>query len=518
MREKNVCVRKVKMVWTDESFQVERLESRWLLSAVIDTPIELSPAPPAVTIAGNVAIFSNPHGGVSATGAVFNPAKGTVSTIILPAGIAAGTAVSGNRGVATVDGKTIFAGGLNTTDIGGGLHDATGTAYIYDQAAGAFTSAMLSAPRDLITAVTVGDKAIFAGGVPAEGAGGPVGASNAVDIYDAKTGAWTTGTLSESTYFLATAVSGSKAYFAPISNQGAHSNLVDVYDSANGQWSTLTPPADLFLESATAGGTKIVFLGESGARQTVSGSAPIALVAEIYDTGSGKWSTDYLGTAGFHPTIGVAGNQVIFAGGTSYDSNGRSSAFKFARIFNAGTAKWSTSKIPEVLTVATSVTVGSRVIFAQFDSSFPANVEIYDSAARKWSTVILSGAPGNNLALQAVGNQAIVYGIHSNNNPSENRVDILSWVQGNAVRSPVLTTPSNGAHLAASPSTFTWSSTPGASAYDVYVDGAQVARVTANALPFGSTLATGTHTMRIVARVGRRKFASLISDFTIVGS
>ena len=98
----------------------------------------------------------------------------------------------------------MFAGGcLTSTSI---WDDSlfTDVVDIYDAATDAWSTAQLSAPRNVLTATAVGHYAIFAGGGYSRGV-------NDVDIYNSLDGTWSTSTLSEGRSWLASTTVGDQA-------------------------------------------------------------------------------------------------------------------------------------------------------------------------------------------------------------------------------------------------------------------------------------------------------------------
>src|SRR5581483_7588204 len=86
----------------------------------------------------------------------------------------------------------------------------------------------------------VGGRALFVGG--STGSVAWMDLTPVVDVYDAATGQWTTGALSQLRRHMAVATVGTRVLFAggTIVSSGPeqHSAAVDIYDSATGQWST----------------------------------------------------------------------------------------------------------------------------------------------------------------------------------------------------------------------------------------------------------------------------------------
>ena len=120
------------------------------------------------------------------------------------------------------------------------------------------TTATLSQGRDWLSATTVGNKALFAGGYS-----NPV-MSDVVDIYDADTDTWTAATLSVARSALAATTVGSKAIFAggcADASAGGPSDDVDIYDAHTDTWTTATLSVAHVDLAATTVGNKALFGG-----------------------------------------------------------------------------------------------------------------------------------------------------------------------------------------------------------------------------------------------------------------
>ena len=160
---------------------------------------------------------------------------------------------------ATVGTKVLFAGGVpNFT--GDGPSTKSNAVDIYDGATGQWSTAKLSVPRSEVAGAGVGNYAIFAGGIyySKKTRGGLY--SNAVDIYNNSTGRWTTAKLSSARVVISAATVGTKAVFIgpSFSNRG---NAVDVFDSVTGRWSHTTLLTGKYQSAVAVLGTKAIFGG-----------------------------------------------------------------------------------------------------------------------------------------------------------------------------------------------------------------------------------------------------------------
>ena len=169
---------------------------------------------------------------------------------------------------AAVGNKVIFAGGMHV--IGYLNAPFLDTVDIYDTKTDQWSTAQLSTPRIIGAAATVGNKAIFAGGVwqhPSKPwVGGLYYPQDRVDIYDADTNTWSTATLSEARWNMASAVVGKKVFFAggvidPGIVSSIYSDKVDIYDSETDTWSVMTLSEPRSAMAGASIGNQAVFAG-----------------------------------------------------------------------------------------------------------------------------------------------------------------------------------------------------------------------------------------------------------------
>jgi hypothetical protein len=218
--------------------------------------------------------------------------------------------------------RAMFAGGFNGSTLSNAVD-------IYDASTGNWSTASLSQARNYLTATTVGTKAIFAGGQ------GDSGLSDVADIYDASTGNWSTATLSQARDHLAATTVGTKAMFAGGYSNSGVSNVVDIYDASTGTWSTaaLSQARDYLV--ATAVGTKAVFAGGLA-------DGTLSNVVDIYDASTGNWSTATLSQARSLLAATTAGTKVVFAAG-----NVGNTASNAVDVYDASTGNWSTATLSQ---------------------------------------------------------------------------------------------------------------------------------------------------------------------------
>ena len=220
---------------------------------------------------------------------------------------------------------------------------------------------------------------------------------------------WTTATLSVPRTVLAAETVGRKALFAGgyVPSFGA-SDVVDIYDDGTGQWSTA------LLSSPGAGcaarvGSKVFFAGGICAGPACTGGP--SGVVDIYDDSSGAWSTANLSSVRGDLDAVAVGTQVLFAGGlTVQDQQGLDTV----DIYDDATGVWSTATLSVGRFDMAVVSVGSKAIFAggglMAGPYVPTDVvDIYDAATGTWSTATLSAPLANGVAT-SVGSRAYFSG------------------------------------------------------------------------------------------------------------
>jgi hypothetical protein len=167
---------------------------------------------------------------------------------------------------------------------------------IYESATGRWTSARLSQPRSGAAIVSVGSRLIIAGGrigTVLEDATGDTFTSS-VDVYDGETAQWTTARLSVKRDQFATAAVGTLALFAGgfaplVLDRHEHRlvNAVDIYEATSGIWSTASLSKARESPRAVVVGTQVLFIG-GVAGCSSCGSSPLPPVVDIYDSVGGQ--------------------------------------------------------------------------------------------------------------------------------------------------------------------------------------------------------------------------------------
>jgi N-acetylneuraminic acid mutarotase len=281
----------------------------------------------------------------------------------------------------SVDGKLIVVGGAPCS-LGDPVVD------IYDPTSQAWSTQSLQPQRHSLAAVTLGDKAYFAGGTDAVYYNTSY---NDVDIYDASTGVWSKDHLSTARSYLAAVAVGDKVVFAGgagpiIQGIGGNSQVVDILDTSTNQWSTaaLASPGGQTIGAAV--GTKALFHSNFGS------------LVDIYDSVTGQWSTANLSHARDELAVTTVGDKVLFAGGRDpqYSS--------LVDIYDASTNQWSTANLSQARCQLVATTVDHWALFAGGHTNCDV-VDIYDANTGLWSVEHLSTGR-DSLAATSLGDQA----------------------------------------------------------------------------------------------------------------
>jgi hypothetical protein len=239
---------------------------------------------------------------------------------------------------------------------------------VYDATSDQWTVAPLSVERSSYAIATVGTSALFAGGstcgapTPASTVCNPQ-PSNAIDIYDAATGQWSTATLSRPRdHVVATAVGSTVILAGGLGPNQRPSTAVDIFDAATGAWSTTTLPHTASQASATAFGSQMVY---------VSGPN-----IDLYDTATGQWSSHSRASSGYPTRFAAVGGQLVLADGSRLD------------ILDGASGQWTAATLSLVRGGYGVAVAGPRVLFAGggasrnqpgTDSPYVPLVDIYDT-------------------------------------------------------------------------------------------------------------------------------------------
>ncbi|MEM1448851.1 MAG: hypothetical protein AAGI22_07045 [Planctomycetota bacterium] len=276
-----------------------------------------------VLIAGGITSISTSGPGCTAEVAVYRDGPGTWTTEWLQ------YARCGHA-AAVVGSRAIFVGD----------HDLTpyGFADVYDDSTQTWSvMPALSVPRTHLSATSVGDIALFAGGLDRLGM-----PSDVVELYDDATGTWSRATLSQEGIIPVAASVGSKALFA--NPFGTTSDVVDIYDASVGQWSTATLQVPHSSTAATTLGSRVYFAGDA------SGAV------DIYDDSTGQWSTVTWPQTAECVTATTLGTKLLFAL--------RAHPTVIVNTYDTATGQWTSDACPVPSIAIDSATVGTSALFS----------------------------------------------------------------------------------------------------------------------------------------------------------
>lgn len=201
--------------------------------------------------------------------------------------------------VAVNGNKVVFAGGWYF-DFSYN-RPASNAVDIYDVSTGAWTTAKLSQKRQSISVASVGSKIVFAGGLPNSGT------TDRVDIYDVLTNTWSVASLSSPRYGMTVNVIGNKAYFA--SGMGA-SNKIDVYNATTNSWSVINMPYNLANAAGAVVNGQLFYAGGYDAT-----TYAVSDVLQMYDPATNIWTTGTISQARAGSNVISINNITLFAGG-----------------------------------------------------------------------------------------------------------------------------------------------------------------------------------------------------------
>jgi hypothetical protein len=287
---------------------------------------------------------------------------------------------------ASVGNVALFAGGnLSGSDAVSDVVD------LWDATTGTWSTATLSVARARPAAVVSGSLAFFAGGYRVNSNFGYIGGYDAVDVYDAATGTWSTAQLSRGRWGLAAAAAGTQVLFVGGSRTNGPPfppvDTIDIHDVATGQWSTAALGVPRTRLAATSVGNVALFAGG----YHVPSQVPVPLAAvDLYDASTGQWSTASLSVARYDLSATSVGPVALFAGGIA--ANGVSAAVD---LWDATTGQWSTATLSQPRVAPAAFTVGGYAVFAGGNADLSggapsATVDVYELATGTWTSTTLS--------------------------------------------------------------------------------------------------------------------------------
>lgn len=273
-----------------------------------------------------------------------------------------------------------------------------------------------SLEANFVGATGVGDLAIYAGGASGVGPRGRSRISKAINIYNVRSGLWSTAELPEPQERLSATSVGSLALFAGGDSPGSLSAAVDIYHSRTGRWSSARLSQARDFPTADSIGDVAIFAG--GGPQLFF---DLSSVIDVFNDGTGQWSTATLSQARQLMTVVNVGDKAIFAGG-EYSTGSGFLVSNAVDIYDADTGQWTTSQLPRIGDSLSGTTVGNLALFAVGGTNI---VDVYNASTNQWSTATLSQSRDSVVAA-TVGNLAIFAGGLVNDSTPTGAVDIYN--------------------------------------------------------------------------------------------
>ncbi len=276
--------------------------------------------------------------------------------------------------------------------------------------------------RSGVAVAAVGDKLFFAGGTVA---GAP--ASTKVEIYNTITGTWASAQLSAPRFWIGTASSGTKVYFAggvamKQDNFGNwflsdtyqfRSSVIDIYDVSTNTWSI----DSLSTQRAPVGASvnnKVVFAGSD-----VSYQSPVQSgVIDNYNTGTGTLSSTAVSEIRDFDQPAITANKIYFAGGSRDLGRGSSGlsgglGYKSIDIYDAVADTWTMDTLSR-----------ERMLMG----NIIANNKLYSGGGLIWDTAINSWNTTNSVEIKDLLTNTISFDCLS-----EARAQVTALRRGNSI-------------------------------------------------------------------------------------
>lgn len=294
------------------------------------------------------------------------------------------------------------------------------------------TATPLSVARQGLTAITLGNHALFVGGRSGDTSFGTV------DVYDASLTRTTATELSEYRYDSAAAVVGSYALFAGgRRKQGSvfvfARDAVDAYNTSLTRTTATPMPSNVY---ACAGGTVGGYAVFSGGSSMNSGSILVETTGSIemvraYDSSLTSSQAASLSCPRAVHSAATIGNHLLFAGG--YNST-TGKYLSTVESYDASLTRSTAVELSSAKNGLASATVGEYAMFAggykgNSDAAYVATVDAYNTALTKTTMPDLSvGRHG--LASAVIGDYALFAGgiskISSTTDKYQDVVDVYS--------------------------------------------------------------------------------------------
>ena len=291
--------------------------------------------------------------------------------------------------VAAVGNKILFAGGIPVPSGPGPNFSAT--VDIYDITTNSWSKASLSQARSGMTVATMGSKVFFAGGtgiLPS----GSVGLTSRIDIYDAITDLWSVMEMPHADALLTALVSGNKLVIVG-------GNFADIYDAVSKRWTTTNFGQPRYLITANNVKGKLYFAGGVTNKSTLTPTSRI----DIYDPATDSWSLSQLSK----PKYGMSGlfaRNIIWAGGVV--SGNISNEVEMYEPLSSNTS-YSCLFQPNSFSSFSSGLLNGKAFFFVSNGKAKNKFDIYDPLTNVWSIGILDQAITNPISISANGNSYV---------------------------------------------------------------------------------------------------------------
>ena len=269
--------------------------------------------------------------------------------------------------------KVLFAGGLTSIYYpvpGGG--EVTYTHYnrvdIYDTKSGTWSIDSISIPRSRIGSVSAGMKAYFAGGTLSR----DTPYTKRIDVYDAETKSWRIDSLSEGKREVTTAVLDNKVFFiGGVDARQSDARSVDIYNTQTKTWDHTSTSIPLKGDRALSG-NELFFVREDS--DTV----------DVYNLINNSIRVIKLSARRSWPAVAASGHVVVFAGGRLPSGI----YTDLVDIYDTQTGTWSVDSLSLPRNYSAGVAAGNLILFAGGETTgFHATnrIDIYNVNTRKWS-------------------------------------------------------------------------------------------------------------------------------------
>ncbi len=261
-------------------------------------------------------------------------------------------------------GKVFFAGGFTQYTPS---YITSKEVSIYDVTTQTWSSDTLSEARWEVATAVVGDKVIFAGGTLT------TVFSNKVDIYNTTSDTWIRTEMPIHRGAMQSAVIGNTVYFVGgFSNNFDSIGYIMTYQADTGIWGFISTPTIKYSPGVVAFGNKLVIAGGYN-----SDNLQLFKSVDIYDTPSGTWTTIQMPATREAQSVFSVGNKLYFVGG--YDSNGDPATTIY--IYDYNTSSWTTKSFLQKRIGAGIALLGNRIYLAGgalFSTKFK-SVEVFNT-------------------------------------------------------------------------------------------------------------------------------------------